>query len=344
MAIEWNNRTKTQDVVVEHLHSPVVETISFISSLLNSEKDKELGTKYNQLQKELDSRSIEFLRYLELHTDWSFTFLYNFFIPFPYFHEVELFLQEISTLSDFDFLYHFFGESIPKKLLVELIENPQKTMVTEDSIWWESDDQKAKMEEIVTTLPNFRESLYSLLINVHQSNTFQDELTKISKLAQHSIEKVKAMEMEPLALAQYLMGKTFRRTSVYEMYYFIPSYFYSTYRTRIFDSKICIVIYGVNAPLVDFREKSAELELQLKALSDRNRILILRMLARRKEYGAKIAEYLGITTATVSHHLELLKKAGFVKEEKVGTIKYFSYNQEHAETTLKQLHDFINLE
>lgn len=341
MAIEWDNRSKAEEVVVEHFHSPTVEFISFLSSLLNSGKENEHSTLYNHLYKELDPKSVEFLSYWNSRTDWSFTYLFNFFLPYPYFHDVEVFIKEVSTSNDRDFLYHFFGESISGSLLEELIKNPEILMSKEATIWWETTEQKTTVIEILKNLPSFRKNLSSLLINVYQSETFQDELKKRSKVAQQTIDKVKSMEMEPLALAQYIMGKTFRRISAYQIYYFIPSYFFSKSRMRIFDSNSCIVIYGVDAPIIDYREKSAELELQLKALSDRNRLMILRMLSTNKEYGAKIAEYLGITTATVSHHLELLKKAGLVKEEKVGNIKYFSYDHEHGEKILQQLQEFI---
>lgn len=340
MSLEWDSRSKADEVVVEHFHSSVVEFIAFTSSILDAGKEKE--RLYGQLLKELDNNSAKFLDFWESKTDWSFTFLFNFLLPCPYFHDVELFLEKISTLSDTDFLYHFFGESIHEKLVKELIKDPEKLKSAEDTIWWETDEKKSTMQDILKNLHDFRNSFISLLLDASQTRTFKDEFANVSNAAQESIDKVKSIEMEPLALAQYIMGKTFRRTSLYQLYYFIPSYFFAANRIRIFDSKTCIIIYGVDAPLVDYRKKSAELEVQLKALSDRNRILILRMLARNKEYGAKIAEYLGITTATVSHHLELLKKAGFVKEEKVGTIKYFSYNQEHAEATLRQLQDFIN--
>ncbi|MBT2641467.1 winged helix-turn-helix transcriptional regulator [Bacillus sp. ISL-41] len=340
MSLEWDSRTKADEVVVEHFHSTVVEFIAFTSSLLDSRKEKD--RLYGQLVKELDKNSAKFLDFWDSKTDWSFTFLFNFLLPCPYFHDVELFLEKISTLSDPDFLYHFFGESIPEKQIKELIKDPEKLRSIEDTIWWETVEKKSTMQDILNNLPDFRKSFISLLLTASQSEAFRDELTKITNLVQESIDKVKSIDMEPLALAQYIMGKTFRRTSLYQVYYFIPSYFFAANRIRIFDSKTCIIIYGVDAPLVDYRKKSAELEVQLKALSDRNRILILRMLTRNKEYGAKISEYLGITTATVSHHLELLKKAGFVKEEKVGTIKYFSYNQEHAEATLKQLQEFIS--
>lgn len=340
MSLEWDSRSKADEVVVEHFHSTVVEFIAFTSSILDARNEKD--RLYGQLLKELDKNSAEFLEFWESKTDWSFTFLFNFLLPCPYFHDVELFLEKISTLSDPDFLYHFFGESLPEKQIKELIKNPEKLKSAEDTIWWETDEKKSTTQGILNNLPDFRNSFISLLLDASQSRTFKDELANVSNAAQDSIDKVKSIDMEPLALAQYIMGKTFRRTSIYQVYYFIPSYFFAANRIRIFDSKTCIIIYGVEAPLVDYRKNSAELEVQLKALSDRNRILILRMLARNKEYGAKIAEYLGITTATVSHHLELLKKAGFVKEEKVGTIKYFSYNQEHAEAILKQLQEFIN--
>nr|WP_255723363.1 metalloregulator ArsR/SmtB family transcription factor [Sporosarcina sp. ACRSL] len=88
-------------------------------------------------------------------------------------------------------------------------------------------------------------------------------------------------------------------------------------------------------------DKSKELESQLKVLADGNRLRMLRLLSGQREYGAKIAEYLGITTATVSHHLELLKKAGLVQEEKVGTIKYFTCDKEKVDQLLTGVRTFL---
>ncbi|WP_456276647.1 ArsR/SmtB family transcription factor [Bacillus sp. AK128] len=342
MAFEWENRSNEQEEVVEHLYSPVVESIAFLSTLMNPEQQSQLSTLHSQLLNELDPESTEFLNSWERYKDWSFLFLFNYLLPCPYYYDAELFQQKVATLSDCDFLYHFFGESIPQDQLEEFIKAPDRILQAEVSIWWETEEKRANLVHLITTLSEFRKKFLNILVKVNQSTVFQQELEHRNSLVKEAINKVKTLKMEPLSLAQYIMGKTFRRTSLYQVYQFIPSYFFSTYRMRIFDSKSCIVIYGVQAPLQDLREKSAELELQVKALSDRNRILILKMLSGQREYGAKIAEYLGITTATVSHHLELLKKAGFVKEEKVGTIKYFSYNQEHTESILNQLQEFIS--
>ncbi|WP_139492758.1 DUF2087 domain-containing protein [Brevibacillus dissolubilis] len=51
-----------------------------------------------------------------------------------------------------------------------------------------------------------------------------------------------------------------------------------------------------------------------KAVGDVNRIRILTMLARQPMSGIELAERLGITPATITHHTQKLKKLGFVYE------------------------------
>ncbi|AIQ53204.1 hypothetical protein R70331_17840 [Paenibacillus sp. FSL R7-0331] len=86
------------------------------------------------------------------------------------------------------------------------------------------------------------------------------------------------------------------------------------------------------------------MEKQIKALSDRNRIMILRILHQRKEYGARLANTLDLTTATISHHLEILKQADLILEEKVGNIKYFELNHAKFSKLLKGLRSFVQAE
>ena len=54
------------------------------------------------------------------------------------------------------------------------------------------------------------------------------------------------------------------------------------------------------------------------ALSDPKRLLILELLAEedRPLYGQEIAERLGVTPQTISHHLQILKNGGLVREER----------------------------
>lgn len=61
-----------------------------------------------------------------------------------------------------------------------------------------------------------------------------------------------------------------------------------------------------------------------KALSDEHRLLAVALLRRRKELCAcEIQAGLGLTHATVSHHMGILVRAGFVTERREGKWMYY---------------------
>lgn len=69
----------------------------------------------------------------------------------------------------------------------------------------------------------------------------------------------------------------------------------------------------------------------LKALSDRNRLLIMYALLRERELCAcRLTEFLGVAGATTSRHLSLLVGAGLLKNEKKGRWVYYSLDGEFA--------------
>jgi len=61
-----------------------------------------------------------------------------------------------------------------------------------------------------------------------------------------------------------------------------------------------------------------ELEKVLKALGDKNRLRILKVLEKRKMCVCEIADILGITQPSVSRHLKKLKDAGLIGGEQDG--------------------------
>jgi len=60
-----------------------------------------------------------------------------------------------------------------------------------------------------------------------------------------------------------------------------------------------------------------------KALSDKNRVRILKMLEIKPLCVCEITEILGIATSTASSHLSFLKDAGFIIDQKEG--KWINY-------------------
>lgn len=75
------------------------------------------------------------------------------------------------------------------------------------------------------------------------------------------------------------------------------------------------------------QERAAELESVMKALADRQRLRIVNMLLRAEGEPVCVCEFepfLGLSQATVSHHLKVLVDAGLVARETRGTRSYFS--------------------
>ncbi len=60
-----------------------------------------------------------------------------------------------------------------------------------------------------------------------------------------------------------------------------------------------------------------------KVLSEPNRVRILMMLLQKPLCVCEITSILGLSTATVSKHLSLLKNGGFIEDEKKG--KWINY-------------------
>lgn len=74
-------------------------------------------------------------------------------------------------------------------------------------------------------------------------------------------------------------------------------------------------------------EQASQLETVMKALADRQRLRIVNMLLRADGEAVCVCEFepfLGLSQATVSHHLKVLAKAGLVAREGRGNRGYFS--------------------
>ncbi|MDH4182795.1 MAG: metalloregulator ArsR/SmtB family transcription factor [Nitrospinota bacterium] len=76
----------------------------------------------------------------------------------------------------------------------------------------------------------------------------------------------------------------------------------------------------------------------LRALSDENRQKIIMLFAKHKELCANdIASRFTLSRPAVSHHLNLMKRAGALKARKDGKEIYYSFNKPYVIDLLKSL-------
>ena len=65
-----------------------------------------------------------------------------------------------------------------------------------------------------------------------------------------------------------------------------------------------------------------------KALSDENRVMILKMLIDGEKCGCKLLEAFEITQPTLSHHMKILCDSGLVDARKDGKWSHYSVNRD----------------
>ncbi|MBO8126572.1 MAG: winged helix-turn-helix transcriptional regulator [Firmicutes bacterium] len=71
-----------------------------------------------------------------------------------------------------------------------------------------------------------------------------------------------------------------------------------------------------------------------RALSDRTRRDILRLLRKQELTAGEIADQFAMTKPSISHHLSILKQAGLVLDERRGQNIYYSLNTSVFEDAL----------
>ncbi len=85
-----------------------------------------------------------------------------------------------------------------------------------------------------------------------------------------------------------------------------------------------------------------------KALSDPNRVRILKMLEIRPLCVCEITNALQLATSTVSKHLSLLKEADLIRDKKDGKWIYYLLNEEvahaYGQVLLPALRSWVNEE
>ncbi len=75
-----------------------------------------------------------------------------------------------------------------------------------------------------------------------------------------------------------------------------------------------------------------------KALSEKNRVEIIKLLSDEEICACKLLEHFDIKQPTLSHHMKILSETGLVNVSKKSTWSYYTLNKEK----LKEFKDFLD--
>jgi DNA-binding transcriptional ArsR family regulator len=238
------------------------------------------------------------------------------------FNDIEEYESYIFDMDDVDFFYHFLGEYISRDLI-------KSAKQEEDGL----NKLYTKHDYICTNYLALRSLFYNRKLFVTEFFSCMKELYNAEFIKEYENLKQKIdeeyenvenalMNIEPLEFSESIMGKIFKNRGPYKNFIFIPSYFIPKKAVRFF-GKDQILIYSP-----DFKQFTQNDIIKiLKIISDETRFKIIELLSENKSMmGKDLAGILKLSTPTISHHMELLKEAGFINEERVKNSKFYSIN------------------
>lgn len=190
-----------------------------------------------------------------------------------------------------------------------------------------SDNEKWKLLQMMNS-PKLR--FQQLISSIDNNQTaFEAAYSQVSapleKLIDQYASIVKAEKTELFGKLKKLLSKT---ASIYPTLAFPVS--------QMVFSNSCY--YGLLSSMLVYQDESDQTMLRcLKAISDASRLEILRLLKKKPMYNLEIAEQLGLTAATMSHHMSVLLACGFVGVTKQEAKVYYHIDNDAVRRFIKSL-------
>lgn len=139
-------------------------------------------------------------------------------------------------------------------------------------------------------------------------------------------------------------GRRFGEHHVFPQVLFVPTYFLSPTRAAFTEYDIAVLTLDCRlGPWAVLKARDDLME-GLRAITEPNRIEILRLLTVEKGFGGWVAGRLKLNPATVTHHMALLRREGLLAEVEgpPGAAKYYKTDREALRRVFKQVEDYLD--
>jgi len=237
--------------------------------------------------------------------------------PSPYREDVSKYLDWLSSLSAHD-AFNLLQAAASPELLSKC-----------------SDIQKAR-DQAVEVLNHWYEQYYRAV---------EPELApKLVEMAE--LQKTAAKGANPEDFIERLtFGLRMQPISATRTVVLVPQYHYSPWNVYNLLRDALIIYYPANIDTPEPGKPSLALLRLTRALSDENRLRILRFLSEGPRSFSEVARFSGLAKSTVHHHLVALRASGLVRilvaDGNPGNPDGFTLRPDVAEYVTRQLNDYL---
>lgn len=195
--------------------------------------------------------------------------------------------------------------------------NEEDERLVRDYVSTQKAQTRTRFMEILAD-PAGMQSRYITLLRAHHEGWFTEHYSEVqpyleqrARQGRRSIGKLPAKEVIARATGGFTL-----RTPAARSVQLTPSYYAAPFVVVVRDGRDVVLVYGARP-----RQEASHRAIDggtvrvLKALADETRLSILQLLAQRPLYGQQIAEALGLSHPTISHHMTQLRIAGLTQTE-----------------------------
>jgi DNA-binding transcriptional ArsR family regulator len=320
-------------------HSPVIELICALHLLTDAAHHQfELKWAEEMLSAfdDEDKRALEIIKLFPANG----IELLNFVLDSGELQDTEAFLNHIENSDVVDFFFYILNEEIDKSKISRAFEEVKERYKIQEKLKWLIDDNH--LMDFFQNYEDIKKKTVKILKTILRRG-FDEKLLKSQERMTEGIEYIKNyMGKDSIDSAlEKISGRPRKFFAGFREYNIIPSYFVSPRFIRIFSGDKLYVVFDCRVTRDKTQAMLDELSTILKVIDDKSRLEMLKILVNNKSYGKAIADVIGISTPTVSHHLDILKQAGFVKEEKIRNIKYFYADKEKLKNVIDDLNKYF---
>lgn len=249
---------------------------------------------------------------------------------------LEDFISIVASMPVFDFQLAYFDGEVSAAQLKAVLANPERFDEFYQVLPWAETGSPDYIHCLLYQPEQFRDAQLALVsfVQPFAGEVVTAEADKIEQALAFVRQQLK--HKAPMALAQEIKGSHFK-DQPYQHFLFCPCLFADTHNVFLLGKESFAVLYNCEQSAFHINSQAEPLAEAFKIIADPKRIEILRMVRQRPTFAKVLAARLGLTTATMSRHIELLKKADLIREQKVDRVKYIHINEERFRRLQGQL-------
>lgn len=302
-------------------HSTVADLVFILIRIFNRE-NYYLNIYEDEYLKEI-KEGHRFLREIMTSLPVKGAEILEFLLESKEFNNLEKFKEFIIKQEDDKFFYRFYGKEIELEIIRLALDSDKELNELYKKYEYISTSYLA-LKGLFTNKDLFLKELFDCLDLLNTDN-FKIEYEEKYLDVYNEEERITKLisEENPLEASQKIMGKTFRNRGPYKNFVFVPTKLLPSKAIRYYDEdQILFYLLG------EKELNKSEITKILKIISDDTRFEILEILGKSDPMmGKELAAKLKLSTPTISHHIDQLKEAGFINEERVKNSKYYSLNK-----------------